>query len=167
MTDLPDYAKMIDGKLCLTTAKTAEWLGVTRQAVEYWVNQGCPKIERGYYYLPDVLKWRGEGGDEDNIKTQKLIAEKDYRRAKATQEEIRLRELEGQYIHVDTAIADLQKALVALKKDLLRIPRAINIRITTAINPDAGIEAEAEADEVVRDALKQLGTTGKYRPRRK
>ena len=50
--------KIIEGKTCLSTSFLADAFGVTKKTVNQWEKKGCPKISHGYWYLPDVLKWR-------------------------------------------------------------------------------------------------------------
>lgn len=51
--------KIIDDRVCLSTAEMSAILGVDKDTLTYWEKKGCPKAARGFWPLAEVLKWKG------------------------------------------------------------------------------------------------------------
>ena len=71
--------KKINGKTCIQTALLAELFGVTQKTLASWAKDGCPKADRGWWALQDVIAWRidGTGADAD-LENMSLKDQKTY-----------------------------------------------------------------------------------------
>ena len=64
--------------LLLGSQETADFFGVTRQALQYWLSVGCPKEGRGTWDLKKVHDWQHEniedsGGDDASVNAARLL----------------------------------------------------------------------------------------------
>jgi hypothetical protein len=106
--------KVEGDRIMLSTKRCAAFFGVTSKTMSEWKRSGCPQAGRGWWDPEEVYRWRcgleTDSPDNDgNWQAVKLKAEAEYRKAKAAQEEIRLKVLEGRYIpfeQVEDAWAD-------------------------------------------------------------
>ena len=73
--------KIIDGKTCVPTSFLTEIFGVTPKTLASWAKDGCPKSDRGWWPIREVIAWRmdGSGTGEDlekmSLKDRKLYWE--------------------------------------------------------------------------------------------
>ena len=51
--------KVIAGKICVTTSALYEIFDVNESTLVRWAEKGCPKVQRGWWAIKDVLEWRG------------------------------------------------------------------------------------------------------------
>ena len=71
--------KKIDGKTCIQTALLAELFGVTQKTLASWAKDGCPKADRGWWALQDVIAWRLNGTEADeDLENMSLKDQKTY-----------------------------------------------------------------------------------------
>ncbi len=54
-----EHVKKVNDKYYFSTWALCKALGVTQQTLSLWASQGCPKADRGWWPITDVLTWRG------------------------------------------------------------------------------------------------------------
>lgn len=170
-------AKIIDGKICLTTAALCEVLGVTQQNLSYWESQGCPKMKRGWWSIQDVLTWKGLIGT-GGIKTEETL-EKISWQQKKLENEVKLKEqkaeeaemknaiMRGEYIRKEEITADLQRFFITMKRSLLGYSRKVATELSGIVDSATARRIEKMITEVTVDALEQFSIDGVYKPPRK
>jgi phage terminase Nu1 subunit (DNA packaging protein) len=129
------FAKMINGKICLTTSALTEVLGISQQALSFWESQGCPKEMRGWWSVRDVLTWKGlisTGGlntfdevEKISWNQKKLEAEARLKEQKFQEAEFKNAISKGEYIRKEEITAELQRFFVILKRSMLGYSRRI------------------------------------------
>lgn len=97
----------MDGKeqFIVSTTDLCRIFGVKRNAVSVWHKNGCPRISRGTWNLPEVIEWRMEGKttispdaeDPALLRARKLQADTEYREERAQRERLLREILEDMY----------------------------------------------------------------------
>ena len=86
--------KIIDGKTCVPTSFLTEIFGVTPKTLASWAKDGCPKADRGWWPIREVIAWRmdGSGTGEDlekmSLKDRKLYWEALLKKAQTENREL-------------------------------------------------------------------------------
>lgn len=151
--------KKINGKLCIQTGLASELLGVSRQTLSVWEKAGCPKADRGWWALQDVIAWRLDGiGVDEDLENMSLKDQKTYWESKLKKAQTENRELEngikrGDYIEKKVVAEELTAFFVALKQAMMLLPRKIGILASVSVDIDTAKNIEHEVREVVHDAL--------------
>ena len=141
--------KIIDGKVCVTNQALYEMLEIDESTLIRWGQKGCPKIERGWWVIQDVLKWQGvlstsEDDPEDmSPKDKKLYY--DIREKKAQSEKIEFDNAikQGEYIAVSQLKAVLSKIIMNCRNKLLAIPKKSALQV-------CGMKKPAEVEELLK-----------------
>lgn len=153
--------KVIDGKTCVPTAFLAEIFGVTTKTLASWAKDGCPKADRGWWPIKEVIAWRCDGAspgkDQDlshlSLREQKIYWEtalkKEQTHAKAFRNGVEQKE----YLEVQEVSQLLTAFFAAFKQAALGLPRKIGILAAQYTERDEAKAIEREAMEVIRDAL--------------
>jgi len=167
------FAKIINGKICMTTAALTEVLGITQQALSLWKSQGCPQEMRGWWAIRDVLMWKGlltSAGiqtEEDAGKTswtqKKLEAEAKLKEQKAQEAEFKNAVTRGEYIRKEEITAELQRFFVVLKRSMLAYSRRIATELAAHVDSVTARRIEKMITELTFDALEQLSIDGVYK----
>jgi len=171
------FAKMINGKICMTTAALTEILGITQQALSLWKSQGCPQEMRGWWSIRDVLMWKGLL-TTSGVKTEdeaakmswaqkKLEAEARLKEQKAEEAEFKNAISRGEYIQKDDVTAELQRFFVVLKRSMLGYSRRIATELAAFVDVVTARRIEKMITELTLDALEQISIDGVYKPPRK
>lgn len=141
----------------LTQKEAATRLGITsRQVRNLRDHHGLPQIVRRgkpFYPWPEVLHWyidfkiqeaerRGGPVDYEQARTREMIA-------KAEMAELDLAERRGQLVTVSYAASQLERALSALRAQLLNLPGLLAPRVQ-------GITDTARIHEVIQEAVDEL-----------
>lgn len=151
--------KKINGKTCIQTALLAELFGVTQKTLASWAKDGCPKADRGWWALQDVIAWRidGTGADADlenmSLKDQKTYWESQLKKAQTENRELENGIKRGDYIEKKVVADELTAFFVTLKQAMLLLPRKIGILASASVDIDTAKSIEHEVREVVHDAL--------------
>lgn len=154
--------KRIEGKACVSTSLLCEYFGVTKQAVNKWGQQGCPKAARGYWCVSDVLAWKGElagsvGSDLDDmpLKEQKMYWETRCKEEQAENQKFKNAILRGDYLEKTQVEKDLSDYHIVLKQSVLSLPRKSAIIAAQYIGNDRARKLENDLMEVMIDVLNQ------------
>ena len=151
--------KIIDGKTCVPTSFLTEIFGVTPKTLASWAKDGCPKADRGWWPIREVIAWRmdGSGTGEDlekmSLKDRKLYWEALLKKAQTENRELENGIKRGDYIEKQVVADELAAFFVALNKALLLLPRKTGTLASTSVELDAAKELEREVNEVVYDVL--------------
>jgi len=169
--------KIIDDKVCLSTAEMGKTLGVDSDTLLYWEKRGCPKAARGYWPLADVLKWRGlvdgtgpRSTDEVEGKTQaqqKLEAEIKYKSLQAERQEIKNQISKGEYLAREEVVGELSRYFIMLKRSLTGLARKLATEVGPFVDALTARRVERHLSEVINDALEQMSIEGVYEPSRR
>ena len=169
-------AKVINGKVCLTTAAMTETFGISQQTLSFWEGQGCPKEARGWWSVKDVLQWKGVltslgvKTDEEQEKVswnqRKLEAEAKYKSAKAKEADFKNSVNEGEYIKKDDVKNELEKFFVVLKRSMTSFSRRVSNEVSGYLDTVATRKIEKNIMELTMDALEQLSVDGVYQAKK-
>ncbi len=161
MTTKPSHLLMKeteDGQLIVSSEVLKRIFGVTQRLISDWQMQGCPKYDRGWWNLKDVIEWRGLGrqkGQKKSDEAKKLEADADLKYAKARQEELKLAEMMGELIPKDLVEATLSSTFSAVRQRLLALPNDIRAECFT-LYPESTVGVTKLADKAVRECLDYL-----------
>lgn len=151
--------KMIDGKTCVPTSFLAEIFGVSTKTLAAWAKDGCPKAERGWWPVKEVIAWRIQGSRESadlekmSLKERKLYWEGNLKKAQTENREFENGVKRGDYIEKQAVADELAAFFVAFKQAVLLLPRKIGILASASVEMDVAKEIEHEVSEVIYDAL--------------
>ena len=151
--------KQIDGKMCVPTSFLAEILGVTTKTLAAWAKDGCPKAERGWWPVKEVIAWRmqgnrpGEDLEKMSLKDRKLYWEGNLKKAQTENREFENGVKRRDYIEKQVVADELTTFFVAFKQAVLLLPRKIGILASESVEMELAKEIEHEVSEVIYDAL--------------
>ena len=148
------------------TSETCEFFGVSAETLSNWEKRGAPKEGYGKWDIKKLIEWKYGGAGEKSAEARKLIADADYREAKAAQEGIKLAVVEGKYIPSGQVTADLKRLFTVIKRSLMAIGHDVATDLNT-LDPDAALAAKKVVDDAVHNALSQLTQKGEYIQRKK
>lgn len=144
-----------DGQLIVSSEVLKRIFGVTQRLISDWAMQGCPKYDRGWWNLKDVIEWRGLGrqkGEKKSDEAKKLEADADLKYAKARQEELKLAEMMGELIPKELVEATLASTFSSIRQRLLALPNDIRAECFT-LYPENTTGVTKLADKAVRECL--------------
>jgi len=110
-----------------TQEEVAKVFGISVRTVQYWAKDGMPKTEKGTYDLVDIQRWRFE---KNNTRNSGKNSEKDewetrLKKSKAKLAEIELKKALGEVISTDEVEKARIARIMAVKRALLALPRAV------------------------------------------
>lgn len=157
----------MDERWLISTGELTELFGVSRQALTNWGRAGCPKYDRGKWYLPDVLQWfRGNrdspvaSGEKESMRDRKLRADTEYREERARRERVLREALEGLYfLKTEVEKAWAARALEA-KAGFLLLEKTLPMELVGKDEEDM----ETIIADRVREVLSDYARAGKYTP---
>lgn len=153
-----------DGAILVSTQALIRIFDITKQTINKWTKNGCPRYSRGWYDLHEVIVWRGIGrtGDRDATDSpaaKKLKADADIKYAKARQEELKLAEIMGELIPKELVEARLSDTFAGIRQRLLAVPNEVRMETYTT-HPEVSSEVTKIADTAVRECLHELAEFG-------
>lgn len=169
--------KIINGKICLSTASMCEVFGVTQQALSQWDDKGCPKAGRGWWSIADVLRWKGFVGvdgsrnekDQESVSwmRKKLEAEATLKEEKAEEAAMKNAINRGEYIRKEDITAELQRFFTVLKRSMTGYSRTVATEVSGFVDVLTARRIEKMVMELTMDALEQISIDGVYEPTKK
>ena len=153
MTDRPTKERLTAGEL-------AEAFAVSKSAVKYWTQEGCPVCREGrrvYFDPAEVAAWRksrgmdtqpGNGAGSPDFDAARLRKEN----ALADKYELQVARERGTLIVAETEYARHAENLAGIRDRMLMIPAALSARVAGV----SAVEAEGMMDRAIRDALQEL-----------
>lgn len=156
-----------DGRLLMSSAKTAEFFNVTDWTIREWGDKGCPKEKRGWWDVKAVMEWLGKvrpsEGKEESDAARKLKAEADLKEAQAKKEALEYEAMLEKYFLKEEVEEEWAMRIHEVKNSLLALSKKIGSTIT---DPDMRIEIEKSISEEVYNMLEQYARYGKYTPKK-
>ena len=135
--------------------QAAAFFGVSVQAIDGWINRGCPCEKRGRslnFYLPEVVQWR-YSQDEDGAKLDLTAERARLAKEQADKTAMDNAKLRGEMIPVAAVRELLERILIVFKTHILAIPSKLAPLVL-------GLKTTAEArdaiDEHLHGALNEL-----------
>lgn len=162
--------KIIAGKVCVTTSALYEILDVNESTLVRWFERGCPKVQRGWWSIKDVLDWRNasfKAMTENDIDKMSLSEKKTYYDAKvkeAQSEALLLKNkiAQGEYIAKDEIVEELQRFLIVLKRSLTSFSRKIATDLSHIVDSTEARRIGKLVSDATNSALEQLSVDGVY-----
>ena len=152
--------KIIDGKTCVQTSFLSAIFGVSSKTLASWAKDGCPKADRGWWPIKEVIAWRlgsSTKGDADlegmTLRDKKTYWETALKKAQTENRELENCVKRGDYIEKEVAASELAAFFAAFKQAVLLLPRKIGIIVDAAVDRKTAKEIEHEVQEVIHDAL--------------
>lgn len=148
-----------NGDLLISSREILRVFSISNATRDLWAKQGCPKVERGWWKLSDVIRWRGIGNrldrDEESDEAKKLRADAEYKDMKAKQEAVKLQEMLGNLVPIDMIQEEWAMTFTEIRQQLLKLPNDIRARIYT-LYPECSEDVTLIAKETVRQCLDEL-----------
>lgn len=157
MPNFPTIKRDENGQIILTSKDMYLLFDINDTTLNNWVHKGMPKLTHGHFRLQDVIRWRGVAKVEDNMSdnARKLQADADYKKAKAQQEEVRLKEMLGELVDVEIVKGELGTVFTTIRQILLKLPNEIRVHVHT-LYPESDIGVSEIAEATVRKCLDEL-----------
>ena len=148
--------------IILSTAQVGAFFGVTRWAVQKWLNAGCPKIKYGQLDLKAVFDWWMENLAESKIpdteRLQTLKAEHLTERIKG--ERLKNAQLEGSLFDQDTVVTEWAARVAVVTSGL----NAFADRLPPLLEGKGRIEMQEIIKKEVWELRDSYYRKGKYTP---
>lgn len=166
--------KVCDGKILISTQELCDKLSISRKTLSEWDKKGCPKSNRGWWPLWEVLQWRGilngkdsegatmEGSDQYSLNIKKLKYEAEYKKQKAEEAAYENAITRGDYVLKEDISNELKRFFVVLKRSMLGYSRRIVNEIGVYVDSITARRIENMLNELTIDALEQISINGVY-----
>ena len=107
-----------------TQEQLAKVFKVSIRAVQYWAKEGMPKTDKGLYSIKEIHDWHeGRGmARKKHPDSEKEKWETQWRKKKAQQEDIKLKEMMGELIDKKKVEKGRVERIFVIKKALLSFP---------------------------------------------
>lgn len=154
---VPKIERDKDGNIIIRSADMYKLFCINDTTLNKWVHQGMPRMAHGKFLLRDVIRWKGVAKTADNISdaARKLEADADYKKAKARQEEVHLKEMLGELVDLEIVKGELSTVFTNIRQILLKLPNELRVHVHTLYpESDAGVSEVAEG--TVRKCLEEL-----------
>lgn len=165
--EMPNWIKITDDdRLLIGSLKLAEIMHVNVKSLPKWEARGCPKDSWGWWDIAAVIKWRTQttGADKQGPSTEadKLDADVKLKRAKAALEELKLQGLTNEMMPVSLIEQRVTAMFGNVRTSILGIGDKLLNQIYTQY-PELATDAKKVIDHEVKEALRELATTGLYK----
>jgi len=160
--------KIIAEKVCVSTQALYDILGVNESTLVRWAEKGCPKVQRGWWAIKDVLDWRNasftkeKNVDEMNFSEQKVYYEGLLKKAQLEAVDLKNRVASGEYIAKDEIVAELTRFLGVLKRSMNSFSKKISTELSHLVDDNEARRMEKIVSEVTTSVLEQLSINGVY-----
>lgn len=168
--------KLINGKHCFSTQGICSILQISRETLANWADQGCPKLQRGWWDLNAVLAWSGVVSSEgvksrNEAKTDKqkksTFEKKLYAEAELKEEQLNALKIkngitQGEYIAKNELIKELTEFMFYFKKSLQNLTSVITGEISHYVEDIEARRIESLISKLINNALAQMCINGVY-----
>lgn len=162
--------KVIAGKICVSTSALYEIFEVNESTLVRWAERGCPKVQRGWWSIKDVLDWRNasfKALTENDIDKMSLSEKKTYYDAKvkeAQSEALLLKNkiAQGEYIAKDEIVEEMQRFLIVLKRSMTSLSRKIATEMSHSVDSTEARRIGKLVADITNNALEQMSIDGVY-----
>ncbi|MFA7658782.1 MAG: hypothetical protein WCY19_05055 [Candidatus Gastranaerophilaceae bacterium] len=169
--------KVISEKVCVSSAALYELFGVDESTIVRWGQKGCPKIQRGWWAIQDVLIWRSASLTSANVKTPDdienlpLAEKKTYYESKLKEAQLEAIDLKnaiakGDYIPKENIIAELQRVFTILKRSMQGFGNKIAMELSPFVSPIEARRISKLVKDNTNNALEQISIDGVYEARK-
>ena len=140
--------KIIAEKVCVSTQALYEILGVDESTLVRWAGKGCPKVQRGWWAIKDVLDWRNasftkeKNVDEMNFSEQKVYYEGLLKKAQLEAVDLKNKVASGEFIAKDEIVAELTRFLVVLKRSMNGFSKKIATELSHLVDDNEARKME-------------------------
>lgn len=160
--------RIIDGVICLSSAALCEVFGVTRETLSEWAKKGCPKVQRGWWPLGEVIRFRGLAGtsedDDASLAELKLKYEIEVKRLQAEGLELKNAVTTGALLPRDEVVNTLMPYFAELKRSLKAFGRTIATEVAQFVDPVSARRIGHEFDQLTDKFLRRIATGNTYAP---
>jgi len=128
MKELDEYfGKKMPSGIVKTQEELAKKLDVSLRTIGYWVKDGLPKTQEGYYDLSKIQEWRFSKNKQSRKTELKegVDWESEYRKYKAKLAEMEWKEKKGQLVPVRDVEHEVIQEFLRIKQRLLFLPKII------------------------------------------
>lgn len=163
-----------EGDIQVNTETLAAFFGVSRRTLTNWTKDGCPKLDRGWWSLRDVMTWResqGKGADqldeEGDLKKRKLKAEIGLKEAQRDYADLKKQIINGDYLERAEVVTELKRFMVTFKRAAMGIPRVVSAQIGLSVEPETVRRIESQLSKTINDILREMSEDGTFTKKRK
>lgn len=160
--------KIIAEKICVSTSALYDIFGVDESTIVRWAAKGCPKVQRGWWSVKDVLDWRNANFDKDkDIEEMNFTEKKVYYEGKLKQAQLETVELKnkiakGEFIEKEEIVDELKRFLTILKRSMTGYSKKIATELSHLIDSTEARRMENLIKETTESVLAQLSIDGVY-----
>ncbi|GIO08000.1 hypothetical protein J31TS6_40280 [Brevibacillus reuszeri] len=166
--DISKAVKVIDGRLCLSSAAICEVLDIHRNTLQNYTKAGLPKTKTGWFDLGEVIRWRAEregakgSGEDESHAQMKLRYEAELKREQAAAATLKNAIANGEYVKRDDVVSELQRFFVTLRRSMGGFSRKVAMEIAPYVDPDQVRIIEQNITDTTNAVLLQLSVRGVY-----
>ena len=165
--------KVIADKICVSTSALYDILEVNESTLVRWAERGCPKVQRGWWSIKDVLQWRNasfKAMTENDLDKMSISEKKTYYDAKVKEAQsealiLKNKIAQGEYIPKDEIVEELQRFLVVLKKSMTGFSRKIAADLSHIVDATEARRMGKLIQETTAKVLEQMSIDGVYEPK--
>lgn len=160
--------KIILDKICVSTSALYEIFGVDESTVGRWAKKGCPKAQRGWWSIKDVLDWRSISfKDAKDSKDLNFSEKKTYFEGKLKEAQLEAISLKnqiskGEYIPKEDIVKELQRFFVILKRSMGGYSRKVAAELAHLVDAAEARRMERLINEITNNVLEQISINGVY-----
>ena len=161
-----------DGDMLLNTEMLAAFFKVTRRTLTNWNKEGCPKLDRGWWSLREVMAWREADGrgaelsDEGELKKRKMQVEIELKEVQRDYTQLKKRITDGDYLERDEVISELKRFMITFKRTALSLPRQISAQIGMMVEPEAARRLENQLTKTISEILEEMSIDATFSKKR-
>lgn len=166
--DVSKSVKMIDGRICLSSAALCDVLGIHRNTLQNYTKQGLPKIQTGWFDLREIIRWKSEqegakGTEEgESLAQLKLRYEAELKKEQAEAATLKNAIAKGEYIRRDDVVSELQRFFVTLRRSMAGFSRKVAMEVAPYIEPEQVRIIEQNITDTTNTVLLQMSVKGVY-----
>ena len=160
--------KIIAEKVCVTTSALYEILDVNESTLVRWADKGCPKVQRGWWSIKDVLDWRNTTFAKDkeleemNFSEKKVYYEGQLKKAQLETLDLKNQIAKGEFISKSEIVTELDRFLTVLKKTMTSYAKTIAAELSNLVDVTEARRMERLIQETTRNVLEQMSVNGVY-----
>lgn len=160
--------KIIAEKICVSTQALYNILDCDESTLVRWAAKGCPKVQRGWWSIKDVLDWRNANFtkdktvDEMNFSEQKVYYEGLLKKAQLEAVDLKNKVASGEYLSKDEIVEELTRFLTILKRSMKSFSKKIATELAHLVSETEARRMEKIVSEVTTNVLEQLSINGVY-----
>lgn len=165
--------KILAGKVCVSTSALYEIFDVDESTLVRWAAKGCPKVQRGWWSIKDVLDWRNASykpTTEDDLDKMSLSEKKAFYEAKVKEAQsealvLKNKLAQDNYIAKEEIVEELQRFFVVLKRSMTGFSRKIAADLSNIIDATEARRIGKLVSDTTNNVLEQLSIDGIYEPK--